>query len=90
MRYWWTGMMLVAVGSAPFGTVQAVFDRLEPELVNGVRPLWWRGLSFSIYCAALLVAPVIVRYFAREIVRTEGWLGSRPASPRETHDTLSA
>jgi hypothetical protein len=83
-------MMLIAVGAAPFGTTLAILDRLEPELVNGVRPLWWRAFSLSIYCAVLLVAPVIVRYFAREIVRTDGWLGGGPASPTGRHASPSA
>ena len=83
-------MIIVAVGSAPFNVTDAILKYLEPDLVNGHRPLWWRLLGTALGFAVFLIAPVVVRYFAREIVRTDGWLGTRPTSPKEQHAIPSA
>jgi hypothetical protein len=78
LRYWWTGMMLITVGSLLRGFF-ALIDMLEPSLVGGQRPLWWRITGVALSFIALGIAPLIVRHFARQIVRTEGLLG--PVEP---------
>jgi hypothetical protein len=70
---WWVGMMIVTIGSAPF-KIMGLLDRLEPDLIHGMRPLWWRILSFAIAIGVLIAAPLLVQWGAREIIRTEGWL----------------
>jgi hypothetical protein len=84
--YWWTGMMLIGVGSLSRGMF-ATIDLLEPDLVAGQRPFWWRITSVAIGIFALMVAPILVRYAARQIVRSEGWLGSVCASKEVTPKT---
>jgi hypothetical protein len=46
----------------------------HPHLVNGELPRWWVVLSFSLMVALFLIAPLIVRLLARDILKTDGWL----------------
>lgn len=74
MRYWWTGMMIVAIGQLPFDGLQNVLKYFRPHLANGELPHWWVVLSFSLMVASFLIAPLIVRLLAREILKTDGYL----------------
>jgi hypothetical protein len=44
-RKWWIGMELMVIGSAPWAFTLYIVERYEPPLVNGFRPLWWRGVT---------------------------------------------
>jgi hypothetical protein len=74
LGHWWTGLMLIAVCSLPFRGAFAALDWLEPDLVNGHRQLWWRVLSGTLMFGVIVVAPFLIRWGARQIVRTEGFL----------------
>ena len=51
-------MMLIAVGSVLRGLF-ALIDLLEPSLVAGQRPLWWRITSSALAFIALAIAPLM-------------------------------
>lgn len=75
-RHWWTGMKLITTCSLPFLGVFAALRWLEPALVDGLRPLWWRFVSTALSFAALVVIPLFVCWGARQVVRADDWLSS--------------
>jgi hypothetical protein len=89
MRHWWTGMIIVAIGQLPFDGLQNILKYFYPHLPNGELPHWWVVLSFSLMVASFLVAPLIVRLLAREILKTDGWLGTHLAVFAEKQPPLS-
>ena len=76
LRHWWTGMMLVSICALPFRVVDAALDWLEPNLVDGYRPLWWRITGTALAFLFLITLPFFVRWVALRIIRTEGFLNS--------------
>ena len=67
-------MMLITICALPFRGAYAALDWLEPDLVDGRRPLWWRLTGTALGFLVLVAAPFLVRWGARQVVRTEGWL----------------
>jgi hypothetical protein len=80
---WWTGVMLMTVGSAPWVVTRLILFTFEPPHVNGLRPLWWRISAFTICCMILLPAPILVRYKARQIIQARDRHEGRPSGAEQ-------
>jgi len=83
LEKWWTGVMFMAVGSAPWAITRFILDTFEPLLVNGHRPLWWRILGFTISCIILLPAPLLVRYVVRQEVQAQDRSEDQPSGAEQ-------